>query len=212
MRSDPRDETERRNLVAARRVLSDLSALVPGFRRRRGRRHQGHHRPAALSADARHRRDLAVADLSRRRWPISATTSPTIPASIRCSARMADFDALADAAHASGLQDHPRSRAQPHLRPASLVRREPQLARQPEARLVHLARSGRRTAAPPNNWLSEFGGSAWEYDAATGQYYYHAFLAQQPDLNWRNPAVRAGDLRRHALLACARASTAFGST
>ena len=42
----------------------------------------------------------------------------------------------------------------------------------------------------PNNWLSEFGGSAWEYDTATRQYYYHAFLAQQPDLNWRNPAVR----------------------
>src|SRR5436853_591973 len=43
---------------------------------------------------------------------------------------------------------------------------------------------------PPNNWLSEFGGSAWEYDATTRQYYYHAFLAQQPDLNWRNPVVR----------------------
>src|SRR5437879_12348034 len=42
---------------------------------------------------------------------------------------------------------------------------------------------------PPNNWLSEFGGSAWQYDAATRQYYYHAFLAQQPDLTWRNPAV-----------------------
>jgi alpha-glucosidase len=44
---------------------------------------------------------------------------------------------------------------------------------------------------PPNNWLSNFGGSAWTLDAATGQYYYHAFLAEQPDLNWRNPAVRA---------------------
>jgi alpha-glucosidase len=43
---------------------------------------------------------------------------------------------------------------------------------------------------PPNNWLSEFGGSAWEYDATTGQYYYHAFLKEQPDLNWRNPALR----------------------
>lgn len=43
---------------------------------------------------------------------------------------------------------------------------------------------------PPNNWLANFGGSAWTFDEATGQYYYHAFLPQQPDLNWRNPDVR----------------------
>jgi alpha-glucosidase len=43
---------------------------------------------------------------------------------------------------------------------------------------------------PPNNWLSNFGGSAWELDERTGQYYYHAFLKQQPDLNWRNPEVQ----------------------
>ncbi len=43
---------------------------------------------------------------------------------------------------------------------------------------------------PPNNWLSEFGGNAWTLDPETHQYYYHAYLAQQPDLNWRNPAVR----------------------
>jgi alpha-glucosidase len=43
---------------------------------------------------------------------------------------------------------------------------------------------------PPNNWLSVFGGSAWEFDPTTRQYYYHAFLKQQPDLNWRNPDVR----------------------
>jgi alpha-glucosidase len=42
----------------------------------------------------------------------------------------------------------------------------------------------------PNNWLSQFGGSAWEFDAISGQYYYHSFLKQQPDLNWRNPAVK----------------------
>jgi alpha-glucosidase len=44
---------------------------------------------------------------------------------------------------------------------------------------------------PPNNWLSEFGGPAWTFDKASGQYYYHAYLAAQPDLNWRNPEVRA---------------------
>lgn len=43
---------------------------------------------------------------------------------------------------------------------------------------------------PPNNWLSVFGGSAWEWDEATGQYYLHSFLAKQPDLNWDNPEVR----------------------
>jgi alpha-glucosidase len=42
---------------------------------------------------------------------------------------------------------------------------------------------------PPNNWLSCFGGSAWQFDQRTGQYYYHAFLSEQPDLNWRNPEV-----------------------
>lgn len=41
----------------------------------------------------------------------------------------------------------------------------------------------------PNNWISTFGGSAWKFDPATNQYYYHYFYAQQPDLNWRNPAV-----------------------
>jgi alpha-glucosidase len=43
---------------------------------------------------------------------------------------------------------------------------------------------------PPNNWISNFGGSAWTFDEATGQYYYHAYLEEQPDLNWRNPEVR----------------------
>jgi alpha-glucosidase len=44
---------------------------------------------------------------------------------------------------------------------------------------------------PPNNWLSHFGGSAWTFDPATRQYYYHAYLAAQPDLDWRNLEVRA---------------------
>lgn len=44
---------------------------------------------------------------------------------------------------------------------------------------------------PPNNWVSSFGGPAWTLDPATGQYYLHSFLAEQPDLNYRNPAVVA---------------------
>ncbi len=43
---------------------------------------------------------------------------------------------------------------------------------------------------PPNNWMSCFGGSAWKYDPATEQYYYHFFLTEQPDINWRNPEVK----------------------
>lgn len=43
--------------------------------------------------------------------------------------------------------------------------------------------------SPPNNWLSVFGGSAWTLDESTGQYFFHAFLPQQPDLNWRNSGV-----------------------
>jgi alpha-glucosidase len=45
--------------------------------------------------------------------------------------------------------------------------------------------------SPPNNWQSVFGGSAWEWDEHTGQYYLHTFLKEQPDLNWRNPEVEA---------------------
>ncbi len=44
--------------------------------------------------------------------------------------------------------------------------------------------------SPPNNWLSVFGGVAWEWEPRRGQYYLHNFLRQQPDLNWHEPAVR----------------------
>ena len=47
-----------------------------------------------------------------------------------------------------------------------------------------------RGDGPPNSWESTFGGPAWELDPASGQYYYHFFFRQQPDLNWRNPAVQ----------------------
>lgn len=47
------------------------------------------------------------------------------------------------------------------------------------------------SGGPPNNWLSRFGGTGWEWCEARKQYYYHSFLTEQPDLNWRNAEVRA---------------------
>ena len=55
----------------------------------------------------------------------------------------------------------------------------------------YIWRDGRPGGGPPNNYPSFFGGSAWEFDAATGQYYLHYFSRHQPDLDWRNPDVRA---------------------
>jgi alpha-glucosidase len=100
-----------------------------------------------------------------------------------------DFDALIAAAHDCGLKlildlvPNHTSDQHPWFVEARRSRDNPK-------RDWYIWRDGRSDGEPPNNWLSEFGGSAWTYDEATGQYYYHAFLAQQPDLNWRNPAVR----------------------
>jgi alpha-glucosidase len=54
----------------------------------------------------------------------------------------------------------------------------------------YIWRDGKGPNEPPNNWTSTFGGSAWKLDPTTGQYYYHYFYAEQPDLNWRNPEVK----------------------
>lgn len=54
----------------------------------------------------------------------------------------------------------------------------------------YIWRDPARDGGPPNNWRSNFGGGAWEWEEKTGQYYYHAFLKEQPDLNWRNPEVQ----------------------
>jgi alpha-glucosidase len=54
----------------------------------------------------------------------------------------------------------------------------------------YIWRDGKGPGQPPNNWISGFGGSAWKFDPTTNQYYYHYFYPEQPDLNWRNPAVK----------------------
>jgi alpha-glucosidase len=100
-----------------------------------------------------------------------------------------DFDLLVSAAHACNLKVVldlvPNHSSDQH--PWFLESRGSQ--HNPK-RDWYLWREPREDGSAPNNWLSEFGGSAWKYDAHTRQYYYHAFLAEQPDLNWRNAAVR----------------------
>jgi len=54
----------------------------------------------------------------------------------------------------------------------------------------YIWRDGKAPNQPPNNWISIFGGSAWQWSGKTSQYYYHFFYPQQPDLNWRNPKVK----------------------
>lgn len=101
-----------------------------------------------------------------------------------------DFDALVTAAHERDLKviidlvPNHTSDEHPWFREARASRENPR-------RDWYIWRDPDPDGGPPNNWLSEFGGSAWAFDEASGQYYYHAFLDRQPDLNWRNPEVVA---------------------
>lgn len=106
---------------------------------------------------------------------------------------LADFDALVAAAHDRGLRvildfvpNHSSDR-----HPWFLDSRS---SRNSEKRDWYIWRDPAPDGGPPTNWISHFGGSAWEWDEATGQYYLHSFLKEQPDLNWRNPSVRAAML------------------
>ena len=63
--------------------------------------------------------------------------------------------------------------------------------RDAEHRDFYVWRDPAEGGGPPNNWVSHFGGPAWTFDAASGQYYMHLFLPEQPDLNWAEPRVHA---------------------
>jgi alpha-glucosidase len=105
-----------------------------------------------------------------------------------------DFDALLADAHNRGLKvllDYvPNHTSDRH--PWFLDSRS---SRDSEKRDWYIWRGPKAGGGPPNNWLSNFGGGAWEWDEKTGQYYYHAFLKEQPDLNWRNPEVQGAMLK-----------------
>ena len=103
---------------------------------------------------------------------------------------LADFDRLLAACHARGLKlllDFvPNHSSDQHawFRASRSSRDDPK-------RDWYIWRDPAPDGGPPNNWVSDFGGSSWEWDEATGQYYLHAFLKAQPDLNWRNADLRA---------------------
>jgi len=101
-----------------------------------------------------------------------------------------DFDRLIELAHAQGLKVI-LDLVPNHTSDQHSWFQESRSARDSPKRDWYIWRDAAPDEGPPNNWLSEFGGSAWEYERQTAQYYYHAFLAAQPDLNWRNPQVRA---------------------
>jgi alpha-glucosidase len=106
---------------------------------------------------------------------------------------LADFDLLVAEAHRRGIRilldlvlNHTS-----HLHPWFAESRSSRANPKRDWYLWEDARQdglGRRV--PPNHWQSVFGGRAWTWDEPTGQFYYHKFLAEQPDLNWRNPDVR----------------------
>jgi alpha-glucosidase len=102
---------------------------------------------------------------------------------------LTDFDRLLDAAHGRGikviLDFVPNHTSDQH--PWFLESRSSRVSAK---RRWYIWRSAAEDGGPPNNWLSVFGGSAWEWDKTSRQYYYHAFLKEQPDLNWRNREVR----------------------
>jgi len=106
---------------------------------------------------------------------------------------LAAFDRLVAAAHARGLRvildfvpNHSSDR-HPWFAESRSSRTSPK-------RDWYVWRDPAPEGGPPNNWLSEFGGPAWTFDAATAQFYYHAYLPEQPDLNWCNPELRAAML------------------
>lgn len=101
---------------------------------------------------------------------------------------LSDFDALVARAHELGLRvildfvaNHTSDRHPWFL--------ESSKSRSSDKRDWYIWRDGGPGGKPPNNWLSEFGGSAWQWHEETQQYYYHAYLKEQPDLNWQNPEV-----------------------
>jgi trehalose-6-phosphate hydrolase len=172
--------------VAKRRYLSNLSEEFPGHDRQRYRRSARRHLAPRLSAKARRDAiwltpfyvspqvdngyDVAnytAIDPPTARWMISTSW---------CQAKARGIRIVLDMVLNHTSTEHAWFRE-------SLNKESPY-------RQFYIWRDGEPTT-PPNNWRSKFGGNAWQWHAESEQYYLHLFAAEQADLNWENPAVRA---------------------
>lgn len=102
---------------------------------------------------------------------------------------LADVDALLGAAHARGLRVL-LDLVPNHTSDQHRWFQEARASRDAARRDYYVWADPSPDGGPPNNWLSFFGGPAWTFEQATGQYYLHNFLASQPDLNWWSESVR----------------------
>jgi alpha-glucosidase len=106
---------------------------------------------------------------------------------------LADFDRLLAETHARGMKlildlvPNHTSDQHPWFQASRRSRTDPK-------RDWYIWRDPAPDGGPPNNWLSFFGGPAWTLDETSGQYYLHQFVKEQPELNYRNPAVLAAML------------------
>ena len=198
-----------RRLVAGRGDLPDLPAQLPGQRRRRRRRPAGHHARGwstsqQLGVDAIWISPFFKSPMKDYGYDVAdyCAVDPLF-------GTLADFDALLAEAHRLGLKvmmdfvpSH-TSDQHPWFQESRQSRDNPKAD-------WYVWADARPDGTPPNNWLSVFGGSAWEWEPRRGQYYLHNFLKEQPDLNFHNPQVIEALLGAGRASGSSAASTASG--
>ncbi len=195
--------SQRRPLVETRRHLRDLSPQLSGLQQRRHRRPQRHHPAPRLPQKPRRRRHLDRAHVPLAQVDFGYDISDYESVDPKYGT-VADMDHLIAEGKQRNIRvildmvlNHTSDKHQWFIESASsrtnpkhdwYVWNDGVPANGPNV-TAYQKRFEHEGRVPPNNWVSGFGGSAWEWVPAVHQFYYHKFYKQQPDLNWRNPAV-----------------------